>query len=203
MTVGEVRKTYSVQLKSYNIQKNNLAQQRAALNEKIKKTENGSVVYANEAATLELTYNAVAKKQNEYQNYMEQLMEQWETKFNEVATRENAEAEKEGFEELSKIMEVVRRMAKGDNVPQGDEKKVMEYDKDMYQMAKSAQMVAKMRKKDREDHDSLWGDEEEREREDPMEAADGQEAFAAGPEVVSVEDTMASAVASTEGESVE
>ena len=36
-----------------------------------------------------------------------------------------------------------------------------------------------------------------------MEAADGQEAFAAGPEVVSVEDTMASAVASTEGESVE
>lgn len=203
MTVGEVRKTYSVQLKSYNIQKNNLAQQRAALNEKIKKTENGSVVYANEAATLELTYNAVAKKQNEYQNYMEQLMEQWETKFNEVATRENAEAEKEGFEELSKIMEVVRRMAKGDNVPQGDEKKVMEYDKDMYQMAKSAQMVAKMRKKDREDHDSLWGDEEEREREDPMEAADGQEAFAAGPEVVSVEDTMASAVASTESESVE
>ena len=203
MTVGEVRKTYSVQLKSYNIQKNNLAQQRAALNEKIKKTENGSVVYANEAAMLELTYNAVAKKQNEYQNYMEQLMEQWETKFNEVATRENAEAEKEGFEELSKIMEVVRRMAKGDNVPQGDEKKVMEYDKDMYQMAKSAQMVAKMRKKDREDHDSLWGDEEEREREDPMEAADGQEAFAAGPEVVSVEDTMASAVASTEGESVE
>ena len=203
MTVGEVRKTYSVQLKSYNIQKNNLAQQRAALNEKIKKTENGSVVYANEAATLELTYNAVAKKQNEYQNYMEQLMEQWETKFNEVATRENAEAEKEGFEELSKIMEVVRRMAKGDNVPQGDEKKVMEYDKDMYQMAKSAQMVAKMRKKDREDHDSLWGDEEEREREDPMEVADGQEAFAAGPEVVSVEDTMASAVASTESESVE
>lgn len=203
MTVGEVRKTYSVQLKSYNIQKNNLAQQRAALNEKIKKTENGSVVYANEAAMLELTYNAVAKKQNEYQNYMEQLMEQWETKFNEVATRENAEAEKEGFEELSKIMEVVRRMAKGDNVPQGDEKKVMEYDKDMYQMAKSAQMVAKMRKKDREDHDSLWGDEEEREREDPMEAADGQEAFAAGPEVVSVEDTMASAVASTESESVE
>ena len=203
MTVGEVRKTYSVQLKSYNIQKNNLAQQRAALNEKIKKTENGSVVYANEAAMLELTYNAVAKKQNEYQNYMEQLMEQWETKFNEVATRENAEAEKEGFEELSKIMEVVRRMAKGDNVPQGDEKKVMEYDKDMYQMAKSAQMVAKMRKKDREDHDSLWGDEEEREREDPMEVADGQEAFAAGPEVVSVEDTMASAVASTESESVE
>ena len=147
---------------------------------------------------MELTYNAVAQKQEEYQNYMDQLMEQWNMKHDAVATKENVEAEKEGFEDLRKIMEVVRRMTKGDNVPQSDEKKVMEYDKDMYQMAKSAQMVARMRRKDREDHDSLWEDEEERQREDPTESADGQEAFMDGPEIVSVEDTMASAVESTE-----
>lgn len=199
MTVGEARRAYSTQLKSYNIQKYNLAKQKAELDEKIKTTVNGSVVYADEAATLELTYNAVAEKQNEYQNYMDQLMEQWSAKFNEVATKENAEAEKEGFEDLRKIMEVVRRMTHGDNVPHSDEKKVMEYDKDMYQMAKSAQMVAQMRKKDRKDHDSLWEDEEERERQDPMEVADGQESFAEGPEIVSVEDTMASVASSTEG----
>ena len=55
-----------------------------------------------------------------------------------------------------------------------------------------------MRRKDREDHDSLWEDEEERQREDPTESADGQEAFMDGPEIVSVEDTMVSAVESTE-----
>lgn len=198
MTVGEARKTYSVQLRNYNVQKYKLAKQKNELADKIKSTENGAAIYAGEAATLELTYNAVAQKQEEYQNYMDQLMEQWNMKHDAVATKENVEAEKEGFEDLRKIMEVVRRMTKGDNVPQSDEKKVMEYDKDMYQMAKSAQMVARMRRKDREDHDSLWEDEEERQREDPTESADGQEAFMDGPEIVSVEDTMASAVESAE-----
>lgn len=198
MTVGEARKTYSVQLRNYNVQKYKLAKQKNELADKIKSTDNGATIYAGEAATLELTYNAVAQKQEEYQNYMDQLMEQWNMKHDAVATKENVEAEKEGFEDLRKIMEVVRRMTKGDNVPQSDEKKVMEYDKDMYQMAKSAQMVARMRRKDREDHDSLWEDEEERQREDPTESADGQEAFMDGPEIVSVEDTMASAVESAE-----
>lgn len=193
MKVGEARQIYSTQLREYNLQKNKLAKQREELNEKIKQTENGTMIFANEAATLELTYNAVAEKQDEYQEYMDKLMEQWNLKFNEVATKENVEAEKEGFEDLQKIMKVVQRMTKGDTVPPGDEKKVMDYDKDIYQMAKSAQMIAKMRKKGQE-HDSLWEDDKEkREREDPMEAADGQEAFAGGPEVVSVEDTMAAA----------
>jgi len=203
MTVGEARKAYSMQLKSYNIQKYNLAKQRAELNEKIKNTENGAVLYADEAATLELTYNAVAEKQNEYQDYMNQLMEQWSNKFNEVATRENAEAEKEGFDDLRKIFEVVRRMSRGDNVPQSDEKKVMEYDRDMYQMAKQAQMMARIREKDRKDHDSLWDDEEKAERVDANEVAEGQEAFAEGPEIVSVEETIASVTSSVENVAVE
>ena len=199
MKVGEARHIYSTQLKEYNIQKNKLAKQREELNEKIKQTENGAIVYANEAASLELTYNAVAEKQDEYREYMDKLMEQWNLKFNEVATKENVEAEKEGFEDLQKIMKVVQRMTKGDTVPPGDEKKVMDYDKDIYQMAKSAQMLAKMRKKGKE-HDSLWEDDKEkRDREDPMEAADGQEAFTGGPEVVSVEDTMAAAAQEVAG----
>lgn len=202
MKVREARQMYSTQLKEYNMQKCSLAKQKAELNDKIKKTENGAVVYANEAATLELTYNAVANKQNEYQKYMDQLMEQWNLKFDEIATKENVEAEKEGFDDLGKIMEVVRRMAKGDTVPLGDEKKVMEYDEDMYQIAKNAQMVAQMRKRG-EKHESLWGDEEERERLDPLEEADSQDAFADGPEVVSVEDTMSLAVATSEAEIAE
>ena len=36
-----------------------------------------------------------------------------------------------------------------------------------------------------------WSEEKKENREDPMEAADGQEAFADGPEIISVEDTMA------------
>lgn len=203
MTVGEARQAYSMQLKSYNIQKCKLAQQKSDLDMKIKTTENGSVVFANEAAALELTYNAVAEKQNEYQNYMDQLMEQWDTKFNEIATQQKVEAEKEGFEDLARIMTVARRLMHGDIVPQSDEKKLMEYDSDLYQMAKNAQMMAQIREKDRKKYESLWEDEEKKEQVDAMEEAEGQEAFAAGPEIVAVEDTMAAAVASMEDTATE
>jgi len=83
-------------------------------------------------------------------------------------------------------------MTHGDIVPHSDEKKVMDYDKDMYQMAKSAQMLAQMRKEERKEHESLWEDEEKRESRDATEVADNQEAFAPGPEVVSVEEVIAS-----------
>lgn len=201
MTVGEARQTYSTQLKAYNIQKCSLAKQKEELDQKIKHTENGADLYANEAVTLELTYNAVTQKQDEYQNYMNQLMEQWSTKFNEVVTQENSKAMEESSKDMQKIMEVARRMMHGDIVPSSDEKKLMDYDNDMYQMAKQAQMMAQIRDKDRQKHDSLWDDEEKSERIDPNDVADGQEAFADGPEVVSVEETMASV--SVESVSVE
>jgi uncharacterized protein with PIN domain len=196
MKVGEARKIYSQQLKEYNVQKYNLAQQKNELNEKIKNTENGAVVYAEEAATLNLSYNAVAEKQDEYQTYVDQLMEQWECKLNEVATEQNADAEKEAFQDLAKIMTVARRLMHGDIVPSTDEKKLMEYDDDLYQMAKNAQMMAQIR--ERKKYDSLWDDEEKKEYDDPMEVADDQEAFSVGPEVIDVEDTIAAAT----GESV-
>ena len=199
MTVGEARQAYSMQLKSYNVRKFKLAQQKSDLEERIKKTENGGTLFANESVTLELTYDAVSEKQEEYQKYMDKLMEQWNAKFNAVATQQNAEAEKEAFEDLAKIMEVARRLMHGDTVPQSDEEKLMEYDSDLYQMAKNAQMMARMNNKERTKYESLWEDKEEKEPEDPIDVADGQEAFATGPEMVDVEVTMASAVSESAG----
>ena len=190
MKVAEARSTYSAQLRSYHEQKFKLAKQRQELDEKIKTTENGSVIYANEAATLELVYNAVEEKQNEYQEYMDQLMGQWTAKFNEVASKQQADAAKEYGEEMGKLITVARRIMHGDIVPQSDEKKLMEFDRDLYQMAKNIGALAKM--KDKKEYDSLW-DEEKKEYEDPMEVANGEEAFTSGPEIVSVEDTMAAA----------
>ena len=54
-------------------------------------------------------------------------------------------------------------------------------------------MGAMVRQKKKEEYDSLWKDEETpTEYGDPMEVADSAEAFAAGPEVVDVADTVAS-----------
>jgi hypothetical protein len=94
---------------------------------------------------------------------------------------------------------MARRLMHGDQVPMQDEKKLMEYDKDLYIMAKNAGMMARLEK--RKKYDSLWEDEEKKEHEDPMEAADAEETFTAGPEVVSVESVMEAAAGETESES--
>ena len=110
-----------------------------------------------------------------------------------VSAEQQGDAMEEYVQDLGKIMEVARRLMKGDIVPATDEKKLMEHNMELYQAAKN--IGALMRNKEIQEHDYLWDDEEEKtEYEDPMEVADNTEAFASGPAVVDVEDTMAAAV---------
>lgn len=171
MKTGEARGIYSSVLKSYNEQKFKLSKQREELKERMESTPDGKTRYADEAATLELKYNAVAEKQDEYQNYVNQLVAQWEGKFNSVVAKQQGEAAKDYGEEMGKIMTVARRLMHGDQVPMQDEKKLMEYDKDLYIMAKNAWNDGTVGK-NAKSYDSLWEDEEKKEHEDPMEAAE-------------------------------
>ena len=103
MKTGEARGIYGSVLKSYNEQKFKLSKQREELKERMESTPDGKTRYADEAATLELKYNAVAEKQDEYQNYVNQLMAQWEGKFNSVVAKQQGEAAKDYGEEMAKI----------------------------------------------------------------------------------------------------
>lgn len=189
MKVGEQRGTYSALLRSYNEQKFNLAVKRNELKEKMQNTENGNVVYANEAATLELQYQAVSDKYDEYKEYMNKVMAQWQNKFDEVCAKQQSEAAEEMGEEMGKLLTVARRIMHGDIVPANDEKKLMEFDDELYQMAKNIGMMKKLEK--RKKYKSLWEEEEEREKVDALREADDQESMAGeGPEVVSVQETM-------------
>ena len=131
---------------------------------------------------------AVDEKKSEYQEYMDKLLEQWSATANMVSSEQQGEAMEEYVEDMGKIFEVARRLMKGGIVPASDEKKLMEFSMELYQSAKNIGAMAKTR----EDYDSLWEDKEEKaEVEDPIETADNTEAFAEGPEIVSVSDTMA------------
>ena len=189
MKISEARQIYSAQIKSYHEQQVILSKQKQELEKKMNATPDGQNIYAGEAATLELTINAVNEKQDEYRNYMEQLMEQWTATANMEVARQQGEAMEEYAVDMAKIMEVARRIMKGGIVPADDEKKLMEYSFELYQAAKNIGALAK----EREEYDSLWEEEEEVEEvTDLHEIADNAEAFAAGPEVVPVSDTVAS-----------
>lgn len=191
MKIGEARQNYSAQLQAYNEQRNQLSVQRQALKEKMEHSEGGETMYAQEAATLELTYQAVDEKYNEYQKYMDQMMAMWSAKCDQVAGEQQAEAMEEYGIEMGKIMKVAIRIMHGDIVPLTDEQKLMEYDSNLYQMAKNIGMMNERLEKKR--YESLWGDEEKKECEDAVEAADGLEAPAGAPEIISVEATMEAA----------
>lgn len=193
MKIEEARQLYNSQITSYREQQAALSKQKEELERKINTTPDGAAVYANEAAVLELTIQAVDEKQQEYKDYMDKLMMQWNMTANMVSMEQQNEASKEYVQDLAKIMEVARRLMKGDIVPATDEKKLMEHSMELYQAAKN--IGAMVRNKEREEHDSLWKDKEEKtEYEDPTEVADNTEAFAPGPAVVNVADTMAAAV---------
>lgn len=194
MKISEARQLYNGQIRAYREQQTALAKQKQELEKKMASVEDGKTLYANEAATLELTIEAVKEKQTEYRDYMDKLLEQWSATANMVSAKQQGEAMEEYVEDLAKIMEVARRIMKGGIVPPSDEKKLMDYSMEMYQAAKNMGALAK----EREEYDSLWEEEEEeREVEDPMETADNAEAFAPGPAVVEVADTVA-AVSGTE-----
>ncbi len=192
MKIEEARRLYNTQIREYREQQVVLSKKKQELEQKINTTPNGKTIYANEAAVLELTIQAVDEKQDEYKDYMEKLLEQWTATANMVSSQQQGEAMEEYAVDLAKIMEVARRIMKGAVVPGDDEKKLMEYSMELYQAAKNIGAMAKEKK---EKYDSLWDDDEEpAEYEDPMEVADNTETFAEGPAVVDVADTMAAAV---------
>ena len=136
----------------------------------------GKDSFSKEAATLELSLNDTKKAYEENQKVIEEVMDQWTATFNAGVSEQQGEAMAKYAEDLGKIMTVFRRLAHGDIVPQGDERRLMEYDEKMYQAAKNLQMMAQMAEKERKRHKSLWDDDEAKETPaDPMETADNNE----------------------------
>ncbi|MDD5993347.1 MAG: hypothetical protein PUC49_00605 [Clostridiales bacterium] len=191
MQIKEVRGIYQSQIKDYERAKSDLMQRKQELQEKIKTTPNGNVIYQDEAVSLELSIEAVEKKQNAYQDYMDKLLEKKNSIVDMLSSEQQTESMKEYTEEQLKIIEVARRLMKGARVPQYDEMKLMQYDSSLYQMAKN--IGAMVKAKEKEEYESLWADDEEKEREDPQEVADSAEAPVGAPEIVSAEQTVSAA----------
>lgn len=187
----EARGIYQNQIQSYRKTASELRQKQKELEKKIKETPNGKVVYENEAVSLELSLNAVEKKQNEYRDYMEKLMDKWTNVEMLVSTEQQTDSMKEAAEEQMKILEVARRLMKGAKVPQADEMKLMKFDSGLYQVAKS--IGAMVQKEKQEKYDSLWDEEEDKETQDPNEVADSAEAPVGAPDTVSAEMTAGTA----------
>lgn len=192
MKIGEAQQIYREQIKAYNTQKAVLSKQLQDVRSRMEASPDDKEIFGSEAAVLELSIEALNKQQDEYQDYMDELSDQYCAYWNATVAEQQADAAQEYGAEMGKLMEVARRLMKGAIVPAYDEKKLMEFDKELYQMAKSIGMLVRQQKKEK--YDSLWEEEEEKEYDDPREVAENAEAASDGPEVVDAETVVAEAV---------
>lgn len=182
MKIGEAQEIYREQVRAYQKEKNSISEQLQNLRRRMEIRPEEKERCAAEAATLELTLETLDEKQEEYQDYLSRLTESYCAYWNAAAADQQADASAEYAADMAKIMVVARRIMRGDIVPASDEKKLMEYSEEMYQTAKS--IGAMVRRQKREKHDSLWGDEEEKDYADPREAAENAPAPGGAPAVV-------------------
>lgn len=195
MKIVEAQQIYRNQVQAYQKEKRSVSKQLQAarsrmdaLSESVSGEDRKKC--ASEVATLELTLEKLDEKQTEYQEYLSQLTEQYCAYWNAAVGEQQADAAAEYAEDMGKLIEVARRIMRGGIVPAADEKKLMEYSFEMYQTAKNIGALVQSQK--REKYKSLWGDEEEKEYDDPREAAENGTA-PEGPEMVDAAVVTASA----------
>ncbi|MBD5156865.1 MAG: hypothetical protein HDT13_04450 [Butyrivibrio sp.] len=181
MKIPEAQKIYRANRQELIDQRKLLIKRRDELERKKRVTPNGSELFSEEAATLELSINEVNKKFDDNQEILDKLGEQYAAVWNSEVAKQQADAMEKAGIDMSKIMEVARRIADGAKVPAKDEEKLMEFSMELYMAAKN--MAAMNADKD-EEYDSLWEDEEEDGQEyDPKGKADSAEVSMDLPEI--------------------
>lgn len=192
MKIIDAQERYRSQIQSYRSEMSKVAKRRKEIQEQLKgATGEDKEALDKEAATIELTYKSLQDKQDEYYDYMNSLADQWCAWANAESSKQQGEEMKKYYEDLGKIMEVARRLMKGDIVSSTDEKKLIDYNDKLYQMAKNMGEMAKAEK--RKKHKSLWEDEEEKQYDDPEEVANNKEVQGEAPQLVSASDIMSGA----------
>ncbi len=184
MKVGDAQKLYRAQRATIIDRRRTLLKKKEELDKKAETTFDMEKreIYANEAATLELSISALNDKFDENQEVLDRLTQQYVSVFNAEVSKQQKDAMEDAALEMGRIMETARRIGRGARVPASDEKKVMEYSMELYMAAKNLAMINKMNKKKKEEYDSLWGDEEEKKEYDPEGKAENAETSVEAPE---------------------
>lgn len=133
----------------------------------------GKIITASEDKRQEQADSALekdtSKKNGVTVDISEQALEMFKRQLEEG--REAADAAGKAAADQRKIFEIARRISRGDKVPPRDEKKLMEYDFKLYQMAKMSAMLNE--KKKHKEHKSLFEDEEENNQREKLRALEG------------------------------
>ena len=153
MTIGEAREVYSARIRALNEQRRVLYEQKKALEDgKIEMTDE-------EISALGKSIDRVEFDREKASEVLDGLNKKRMFLQNAESTKRSGMAAANATSDYSKCLEVARRIARGDKVPQKDEQKLLEFSPVMYQTSKNMAAIAHNEKVKK--HKSLWDDEDD------------------------------------------
>ena len=194
MKIAEARRAYATQLSVQRGQRSQLLKQKEKLEQEKANRLSVSSETSGNGVSLELS-DEYLQRFTELQERIDTLTDQIKKNekslddviemevgiANSEVAKQQGDAMEEAAEDMAKCLEIARRISRGDKVPAQDEKKLMDFNMEIYQIAKNM-AVMNMNKRHKE-WESLWEDEEEKqEYADPMETAADAEMNIAMPE---------------------
>ena len=196
MKIKEARQAYTAQLEVLRNRQRKLLKAREENDAQFKYSSQEEVWNGGSGVVLELS-EEYRKRSRELQDQIDKVKEQIEEHIklrdqviqletgiaNAESAKQQGEAMKEYGEEVAKCLEIARRIANGDKVPASDEKKLMDFNMEIYQTAKH--MAAMNMDKKHKEYESLWEEEEDgkEEQTDPLETAGETEVTVEIPDI--------------------
>jgi hypothetical protein len=196
MKISDARQAYTIQLQAQRSSKKALLEEQEKQKQQMENTTGVTLQlseeYQKKYQELQEKIDTLSDQIEQNQKGLDSIIEMETGIFNAEASRQQGDAMQEAAENMAKCLEIARRISRGDKVPASDEQKLMEFNMEIYQMAKS--MAAMNMDKKHKEWDSLWDDDEEdKENPDPQEVADNTEMRIDAPvgDTVAAEETSA------------
>ncbi len=184
MKIREARQAYTSQLEVLRDRQKKLLKEKEENETKFKYSIGGEALNGGAGVVIELS-EEYRKRVQELQEKIDQVKEQIEEHVklrdqvielevgiaNAEVAKQQGEAMQEYGEDVAKCLEIARRIANGDKVPASDEKKLMDFNMEVYMAAKN--MAVMNADKKHKEYESLWEEKEEEKggQPDPHETA--------------------------------
>lgn len=151
MKIAEARKIYASQLDTLWGRKRELGK----LLEKEPEGDAGGL--HRDRVELSKQLSQVEKQYDQTKAFMEKLYQKETGLYNAAVAKQQGDTMAEAVDDVAKCMEIARRISSGAKVPPEDEKKLMEYSRELYMAVKAMAMMAK---KNGKKYDSLVEEED-------------------------------------------
>lgn len=180
MKISEARSVYTAQINQQREQREKLLKQQR------ESGGDGGVVlelseeYRRREKELQEKVDALSDLIKQNEESRDRIIDKEVGIANAESSRQQADAMKKYGEDMAKCLEIARRISEGDKVPPQDEKKLMDFNREIYMAAKSMAVMNQQNK--HKEYDSLWCEEEKGEKKvDPLEKAANTEIEVAAP----------------------